>query len=833
MVLTISEDGLLRDPRTPKRSSRCLILRMRYALGFWLRHRTQALWMVAVLAVAVAVSAATWSIAYGLWIERPPFADPDRLVSLGWTAPARPDRTPATSADEYVDLRTATADFASLAGVELAYGWYLKRDDRLSTAVTAFATTNLFDVLGVPAALGRTFEPGDANAVAAVPRAVISDRLWRREFQADPSVVGRTATVSGNHETRTIEVVGVLPPGVTIPGSAGLGSAAGDAATTDLFVAMADGRRPGGGASRRIYDRRVIARLRDGVTIAQAQDRLTPILQQIDRDYPLFNRVRRADLLSLQELWFGGSRSLLWLLAAAAGFVMLVTMANAAGLMSVIASRRSREFAVRAALGASPGRLLAQSLAEMAAIAITSWIAAGLLAIGLTRTFAWMAPRDIPRITGLHVDWRGWLLAAGITAGLCVLLAMMPAWLRRRRDVVNALHGGLAFTPPRRTLLVRRAMIAVQTAIVLALLAAAGLVSTTLWRLMGQPLGFDPSGVVIARISPTEKYFLDPARYQQAMNEVRRQVLALPGQREVALAFDPPLASYASRMQVRFLERAPEVVSTKFVTDGFFSAMRTPLLAGRDFRQSDYATGAFAIVNERFAVTYFGSVEGAVGREFDFGPRHQVIGVVENVREEGVTTPMGPVLYPLLSTTLRTPGLFHVISREARMTGSTVRVIEDAVRRADPTLHVEASMLADRLRTQTATARTQSAVLALLAAVTLGLAMLGIYATISQMVEDRRREMAIRSTLGASPGGLVSLVMRGVSVAIATGVISGGLLSWIVARVTRQFLFDMSPFDPFVWTMAAVLLTASGALAAWLPARRAGLVNPIVALKDN
>lgn len=187
----------------------------------------------------------------------------------------------------------------------------------------------------------------------------------------------------------------------------------------------------------------------------------------------------------------------------------------------------------------------------------------------------------------------------------------------------------------------------------------------------------------------------------------------------------------------------------------------------------------------------------------------------------------------MLSATLRTPGIFHVVSRETRPTSATIRVVEDAVRRADPTLHVDASMLADRLRAQTATARTQSAVLALLAAVTLGLAMLGIYATISQMVEDRRREMAIRSTLGASPQGLVALVMRGVAGAIAVGVVFGGLLSWIVAQVTRQFLFEMSPFDPVVWSTAAILLLTAGAVAAWIPARRAGVVNPISALKDN
>jgi macrolide transport system ATP-binding/permease protein len=376
-------------------------------------------------------------------------------------------------------------------------------------------------------------------------------------------------------------------------------------------------------------------------------------------------------------------------------------------------------------------------------------------------------------------------------------------------------------------------MIVVQTAVVLALLAAAGLVSATLWRLQAQPLGFDPTGVVIAQVTPTEKYFLDPQRYQQSMDDVRAQLQSAPGQRDVALAFDPPLSSYPSRMQVRFLERAPEFVSAKFVSDGFFAAMRTPLLAGRDFQRSDYTSGAFAIVNERFARTYFGSVEGAVGREFDFGPRHRVVGVVADVREEGVTTPMAPVIYPLLSASLRTPGMFHVVSREARMTSNALRVIEDAVRRADPTLHVEASVLADRLRAQTATVRTQSAVLALLAVVTLGLATLGIYATISQTVEDRRREMAIRSTLGASPTGLVALVMRGVAASIGVGVVAGGLLSWIVARVTRQFLFEMSPFDPVVWSAAAGLLLVAGAAAAWIPARRAGLVNPISALKDN
>jgi ABC-type antimicrobial peptide transport system permease subunit len=301
----------------------------------------------------------------------------------------------------------------------------------------------------------------------------------------------------------------------------------------------------------------------------------------------------------------------------------------------------------------------------------------------------------------------------------------------------------------------------------------------------------------------------------------------------VALAFDPPLADVASKMQVRFLDREPAFVATKFVTDGFFGAMRTPVLAGRDFRPSDATGPAVAVVNEQFASTYFGGVAAAVGREFDFGVLHRIVGVVANVREEGVTKPMTPVLYPLLVTRRLTPGMFHVVSREARPGGESERAIEDAVRKADPTMHVHASLLTDRLRAQTATARTQSAVLIVLALVTLGLAVLGIHATIAQMVEDRRREMAIRAALGASPRGLVTLAMRGVGVAVTIGVIGGGLLSWVVARVTRQFLFDMSPFDPAVWTAAALLLVVTAGLAAWFPARRAGQASPLLALKDS
>lgn len=777
------------------------------------------------LVVASAVTTAVWSVADGLWMRPLPFANPERLVTLGWTSQANSEPNTNVSADEAVDIRVAAADLMTVANIEVTSGRFTPIQGVMTPLSMAFATTNLFDVLGVGVASGRTFVPDDAGAAGGVPRAIVSSRFWNRMFPDSDWVSGRTIEIEATTNRHQVEIVGVLAPGVETPGLS-----PGDPSTIDLFAAMPDGRRPGGGMSRRIYDRRIIGRLHAGTTRELAEERMTGVLRQIDEDHPLFRRVRTATLPSLQESWLGRSQGAVGLLAAAAGLVLLVALSNLAGLLAIIRARRTQEHAIRAALGANLGHLRLSWLAELVPLAVPGGLLGGLLAMLLVSAFRTLAPTELPRLDDLRVDVTGWSVAF-CTVSLVLLFAGVAGIPSAPRRAWSPLQGhGTSSSSGRRRILTH-GIVAIQTALVLTLLAGAALITTTLWRMLDQPLGFNADNLAIVRITPTQPHFRDAPRYQQVMDRMRRAVEALPGNRTVALTFDPPLAEWMSRSQVRFRHRAPEFVPNKYVTDGFMRALGATIVAGRDFVRADFTGPAVVLVNERFASEYFGSAEAALGKSFDFGPPHEIVGVVSDMREGLLTAPLTPVLYPLLDTRLRPVGVFHLISREGRSSDGALRALEKALREVDPSAHIEASWLNDRLRTQTATARTQAFVLVTLAIVTFALALLGIHATIRQLVDDRRLELAIRAALGATPQRLVALTLKGTVVSVALGVGIGGAFSIVAARVTQQFLFNTSPFDPAVWGGASVLLIAAALISAGLPAREAGRANPIAALR--
>jgi predicted permease len=571
--------------------------------------------------------------------------------------------------------------------------------------------------------------------------------------------------------------------------------------------------------------------LEQGVTADRARQRISAILQQIDLDHPLFDRVRTATITSLREHWLGDSRTQLSVLAASAGLVLLIGVANLAGLMVVMVGRRSREAAVRTALGASQRRLLVLWLTEMAPIAAVSVLGGGLVSSLLIGIFRRVAPADIPRLADVEMTGFGWIVAGGTVLAATLAAAIVARSATGRASGVEV-YRRASHSSNRHRQTIREGIVAVQVAVVLALLGAAGLITNTLWNMVDQPLGFKPDGVMVASVTPTERHFAEPERYQRIMNDIRLAVSALPGARRVALSFDPPLAETASRMQVRFTHINPVFVETKFVTDGYVDAMGARVVAGRDFAQSDLLGSPTVLVNERFARDFYGSVAGAVGQRFQFGPVHEVVGVVSDIRGGGLTSPASPVLYPLLAPALRSVGRFFVVSRESQPGVVPLSTLESAIRAVDPSAHVQASWLTDRLREQTAVVRTQVFVLATLALSTLALAVLGIYATVRHAVDSRRRELAIRASLGATPHNLVALSTRGIVVSIATGLLVGGGLGMLVSRVIGGYLFGTSPLDPAVWLVAAFMITVMSLVAAWLPARAAGRVDPVGALRE-
>lgn len=797
---------------------------MRTAIAFWMRHRAEGIWLVVVVAMATAVTTAVWSIANGVWFDRPPFEDPDRLVSIGWTVDGKAERTADTSIEESQDIKRAAADVVDVAGWESSYLWFLQLGAEPVQVAGAAATTNLFDVLGVQPLIGRTFLPDDSLANGSI--AVISHRLWVTAFNSDPSIVGRLVTVSvpPRSESQTVHVVGVLPAQGSVRRF--------DKREVDLVVAVPDGLRPGGAQSRRIYNRSVVARLRSGVSLEQAEARLTPLLREIDRTTGLFQRTRTASLVHLHDFWFASNRPFILLLAAAAVFLLLVAGANGAGVMLALASRRTREMAVRTAIGAGRRHLLQQALRETLAIAAPATVIGVGAAAAIVRGFVVFGPAHIPRLAEVSLDWRAVAVAASIAIGFCLVLATLPL-LTRGRDILALLQSGsVSTTASRRTLFVRRAAIAIQLSVVLALLASAGLVSVTLWRMLSQPLGFDPDHVVVARIMPTKPYFTDADTYFRVRDDLRRSVASLSQVESSALVFDPPLADYVSRIQVRFADQPARFVATKEVSDGFLSTMKIAVIAGRDLRPADALTSDAVLVNELFAQRFFGSVDRAVGQEIERAVRQRIVGVVSNVREGGLTQALVPTVYPVQSARF-TPGSFHIIARVRGRERNALRDVEAAILKADPSMNVEMSLLNDRVAAQTAVARTQSAAIGLIAVCSLVLAGLGIYATIAQIVHDRQREMAIRSALGASARSLIILTSSGLAISVAIGVIGGGLLSFIVASVTRQFLFEMSPFDPTVWMVSATVIVLTATAATLWPARRAGGVDPAVILRQS
>ncbi len=792
---------------------------------YWRRHPSQAVWIVGVLVVASGVTTAVWTVADGLWLRPLPFASPERLVTVGWTTQTSAQAMLNVSTDETVDIRGAAADVMTVANIELASSRFTAVQGAMTPLSIAYTTTNLFDVLGVGVALGRTFVIEDADAAGGVAKAIVSDRLWRRLFPGTDWLPGRTIDIEASTSPQTVEVVGVLAPGVETPGLS-----LWDSASIDLFAAMPEGRRPGGSMSRRISDQRIIGRLHPGVTREHAEAHMTGVLRQIDEDHPLFQRVRTATLPSLQQSWLGRSQGLLGLLAAAAGVVLLVALSNLAGLLAIIRARRTQERAIRSALGANPLRLRLSWLAELAPLAIPAGLIGGLLAVLLVSAFQSLAPAEIPRLDALRLDAVGWMVASS-TAWMVLLVAGVAGLPSAPGRAWSPLQGHGTTSGSTRRRLLTHGIVAVQTALVLTLLAGAGLITTTLWRMLDQPLGFNADDLAIVQIRVTQPHFRDAPRYQQVMDDMRRAVEALPGNRTVALAFDPPLAEIASRMRATFPHRDPALVPTKFITDGFMRTLGATMVAGRDFDRADFSGPAVALVNERFATEFFGSPDAAVGQSFEFGPPHEIVGVVSDMREGALTSALTPVLYPLLDTRLRPVGMFHLISREDRSGSGSLRALEQAVRRVDPSANIEASWLTDRLRTQTAVARTQTFVLVTLAIVTFALALLGIHAAIRQLVDDRRRELAIRAALGATPQRLVSLTLQGTAVAVTVGVGLGAVLSGLVAGVTEQFLFNTSPFDPVIWGAAGLVLMSTALGAAWFPAREAGRANPIVALR--
>ena len=801
---------------------------LRFAVRLHITRPALLVTVTLMLAAGIAVTTAALSLAHAVLLRPLPYAAPDQLVHVGErdlrnAAAAAASAGRNMSWPDFLDLRARQRTFVDLAGYSGGSRTVIGAGpaDRLSMAEV---TDAFFRLLGVQPQLGRDFRPEDSHASAPAV-VMLTDGSWRRRFGADPGVVGRTITLSG--ETATI--VGVLPPGFEFP-LRGL---------AELWLPI----RPSQAQVERRYFHwlSVIGRLRPGVSVDQATADLSAIAAGFAAVDPKYHGATAASVQRLDEFIVGDVRQILIVLFGAACLVLLIACTNIAGLLVARAAARAREMDVRGALGATRGRLVRQMLTESVALAAPG--ALGGLAAGhaLLRAFIASIPdaqrASLPHLQDVPLDATvfAWVLAGSLIAALGFGLA--SAWRLGGAASRSATRGSLG--PDRRGARLQSGLVVAQVGLTLVLLTGAGLMARTMYGLLSVWPGFSAEGLLTMRINLAGPRY----RTQDAARGFHRDLLtaldALPQVTGVATISQPPLTGLGNSGTFA-VEGQPDVddrsTRIRTVSPNYFEVMGLPVVAGRTFGPADGpGTGPVLVVNETFARELF---EGRpTGRRIAFPffkgrPFWEIIGVVGDEQVAGLDGPMRPVAY---FSYLQSPDSEFTLM--ARTTGETRPVI-DATRAILADRDPEQPLFGVRTMPEIIASsdavfrrRTMLALVGLFASAALGLTVVGLYGIVSQSVAERTREIGVRVTLGARPGQIVAHAMRrGLSPAVV-GLLAGSAGSVWLAPSLGSLLFGVEPTDAATFAAVAAILAVVAAVACLIPASRASRIDPVAALR--
>ena len=803
---------------------------VRYALRTLAKNPAFAGAAILVLALGIGANTALFSLVDAVVLKPlPGVARPGEVVDLtGGTVSYpwyRSVRESARSFDGLAAWRQRELVFSTGGDAERVLG--------------AVVSGNYFQVLGAAPSRGRLLLPTDEQSGEAV--AVIGEKLWRTRLGSDPAVVGKTIRVNG----APFVVVGVAAPGFR-------GTAFGVA--PDLWVPIGSWPRLATGRFMTLDLQQrgwswlsVFGRRKPDVSVGRAQSEIDAAVRQqhvaFPNDAPEDLRLRVRSTLA-DAAGFGESGNpvgFLAMLAAAVGVALAIACANLGNLLLVRAEARRREIAVRQALGASRSRLVRQLLTESVALALVGG-GAGLFVAGWALALAERLPLPggitfatfAPALDG-HAFAFAFLLsvATGIAFGL------LPALHASRTSMGGALKdtGGIA---QRRSVL-RSALVVAQVSLCLVLLVGAGLLGRSLQRALATDLGFQPRGLVLASVNPGLQRY-EAARAEVLLRELPRRVAAAPGVRGASWMSLVPLAggqsveTFAIDGRPTPPGRLPEAEVNE-LGGGFFRVMGIPLVAGREFDDAvDRSDGsAVVLINEAMARKYWPDAN-PLGARIDIGGPRTVVGVSHDFRTGSLSDAPVPQIYLPLSQQVAQAGLgsLTLVVRAASPAIDPSSAVRAEVRRFDATLPVYGIRRYDtELGGQLLAQRLGTALLGLFGVLSLVLAAVGIYAVVSYSVARRTREIGIRMALGARAGDVSGLVLSQNAFPIAVGLTLGLVLGAAAARLLREFLFEVSPIDPFTFAAVALVLAACGAAAAWLPARRAARVDPMTALRSE
>jgi putative ABC transport system permease protein len=827
---------------------------LRYAVR--VLRKSSAFCAVAILTIAFGIGATTaiFSIVDATLLHPLPYPDPEQLVTVQDDLPGVGARDVGLSQPELQDLqRSGIFDYVSPAWFDENNLTGASQPARVRILIVA---PNYFALLGVRPQLGRTFNPNDSSP-GLLDEVVISDGLWKRSFAADPHILGKTIRM----DTDVYRIVGVMPPGFDSPGRTA------QERNIEIWPASSFYGQPmldhPPRAGRNLPT--AIARLKPGLTLTVAQSRLDSLIAALHKEYPQDYPAQQAwtvRLIPLHEKLVGNVRHSLILLFCAVTLVLLIVCVNVANLLLARASARSREIAVRQALGAARYRLICQLLTESLLLSFTGALFALAVLYAAKQFLVRLVPASFPHLNAISINWTVLLFALGVSLLTGAIFGLAPALHAGRADLVDALkpstRGATGSGQQART---RRLLVVAEFALSLVLMIAAGLLLRSFWDLLSVRLGFDPQNVMTFRTRLPYPNDLKADRYgtpaQQALfiRELVHRTKFLPGVFEAALGDTAAIPLDSSQHELKLLGEGqfifylegrdtegypPSVADRTSITPGYSRLLGIPLHRGRMFGGEDTDTApSVAIVNECFARTFFPN-DDPVGKRFrrarvnppSNSPWTTIIGVLADARTESLAQSSSPKIYfDLYQTGSKHLAIFLSGHLDPAALPAQVR---EQIQSVDPTLPVfDAQTLPDTVSASLAERRFSLQIVALFALTALLLAALGIYGVISYLVAERTHEIGIRIAFGAEKGSILRMVLRqGLRLALA-GAALGLIGALIVSRLMSNLLFDVRPTDPATFLGVALLLVLVALAACYIPARRAIRVDPILALRHE
>jgi putative ABC transport system permease protein len=785
---------------------------VRYALRVFKNSPGLALLIVVTLGLGIGANTAIFSVVSGVLLRPLPFANPDRLVQLNETY--LPNAVGTVSYPTLQDWRAQATSFESTVAY-LNISSNLEDKSSAERIPTVSADRSLFRMLGVEPIEGRTFRDDDPPHVA-----VVGEAIWKRRFGGDPKLIGKNITLDGEPFT----VIGIMPQSFQFPYRQSI---------TELWVPINNGPQLMG--DRGTHYLFVTGRLKQGVTIEAARREMDVIANRLEQQYPQ-NKGRGVKLTPLNEAVTGSARSSLLVLFGAVGLVLLIACANVANLLLARAASRTREVAIRMALGAGRGRLIRQFLTESLILALAGGFAGLLFGVWGTGLLVDLAAKQIPRSWEIGLDWRVFLFLVIICIVTGLAFGLAPALAASGRDVQASMKesGGRGTAGGRQGHL-RDVLVVAEIALAFVLLMGAGLMIRALYSLQRTSTGLAADNVLTLKMVLAESRYGTEEASARHYHAIEESIAQIPGVTSVAFINLLPLQDWGRNGNLAIDGHAQDqsgkepLVELRTVTPEYFRTMGIPILKGREFNAQDIKGSTdVALINQTAARDYF-PAEDPIGRKTNRGT---IIGIVADVRQEGLDQPAAAELYQALA---QHPQIGNTLAVRSQLPPDTITsAVREAIHRVDPTQAIFNVKSMNRVITDSLQQwNLYSWLLGLFAGLAMVLAMAGIYGVISYAVTARTQEFGIRLALGADGSKLLRLVLGHGTVLIAIGLIVGAGGAITLTRLLKSLLAGVSPLDPATFASAGALLALIAWIGCIIPARRAMRVDPMIALRTE